>query len=217
MALRTRTAALVLIETKPVRFQRAVAFQYNPDRLQRTISAAEAGGEQGERAGEPLRLVGPPRETIRLEAELDARDTSGREADVAKVAEHGVRHQIAALEAMLYPARRRLERNHRLARRGALEIVAMETPLTLLVWSRNRVVPVKVTELSVTEEAFDVELRPAQARVELSLRVLSVSDLGFDHRGADVFLRHHEMLEQLADLGSISTLGPLGLTVEELS
>ena len=214
MALRTRRAALVMIETEPVRFDRAVAFQYNPDRVQRKIAAsAAAGAEQG---GEALRLVGPPTETLTLELELDARDVLGGEAEHAKVAEHGVRHQIAALESMLYPSRERLRRNHRQARRGVLEIVAAESPLTLLVWSRDRVVPVKLVDLGVTEEAFDPELRPERARLEISMRVLSVADLGFEHRGADVYLRHHGAIERLAGVGSISTPSPLGLALEEL-
>lgn len=214
MALRTRRAALVMIETEPVRFDRAVAFQYNPDRVQRKVAASAAAG--AERGGEPLRLVGPPTETLTLELELDARDVLGGEAEHAKVAAHGVRHQIAALESMLYPARERLRRNHRRAKRGVLEIVAVESPLTLLVWGDERVVPVKLSDLSVNEEGFDTELRPTRARLEVSMRVLSVADLGFEHRGADVYLRHHEAIERLAKLGSISSPSPLGLALEEL-
>ena len=39
--------------------------------------------------------------------------------------------------------------------------------------------PVRVTRLSITEEAFDPNLNPIRAKVSLSLRVLSVDDLGF--------------------------------------
>ena len=59
----------------------------------------------------------------------------------------------------------------------------MEAPLTLFVWSKSRIVPVRLTEFSVTEEAFDAELNPIRAKVSLGMRVLSVDDLGFDAQG----------------------------------
>jgi hypothetical protein len=82
--------------------------------------------------------------------------------------------------------------------------------LTLFVWSRQRVVPVRVTDLSVTEEAFDVALNPIRARVSLSLRVLSVDDLGFEHRGGTLFmayLRAKESLGRRVAPVELSTLG----------
>ena len=60
----------------------------------------------------------------------------------------------------------------------------------LFVWSANRVVPVRVTEFSITEEAFDPQLNPLRAKVSLGLRVMTTDDLGFDHRGAGVFLSY---------------------------
>ncbi len=49
-----------------------IVLQYNPDTLTRTlkIKGAEEGGDRSE----ALRLTGPPVETIRLEAEIDATD-----------------------------------------------------------------------------------------------------------------------------------------------
>ena len=69
-------------------------------------------------------------------------------------------------------------------------MLPLEAPLTLFVWSKQRVVPVRVTELSITEEAFDVDLNPIRAKVSLGLRVLSVDDLGFDHRGGTLFMAY---------------------------
>src|SRR5450432_3522525 len=56
-------------------------------------------------------------------------------------------------------------------------------PLTLFVWSKSRVVPVRVFDFSVTEEAFDPNLNPIRAKISLGLRVLNVDDLGFSHPG----------------------------------
>jgi hypothetical protein len=91
-----------------------------------------------------------------------------------------------------------------------LEVLPLEAPLTLFVWSRQRVVPVRVTDLSVTEEAFDAALNPIRAKVSISLRVLSVDDLGFDHRGGTLFmayLRNKEALAGRVAPVELSTLG----------
>ena len=55
----------------------------------------------------------------------------------------------------------------------------MQAPLALFVWGKNRIVPVRVTDFSITEEAFDPSLNPIRAKVSLGLRVLSIDDLGF--------------------------------------
>ena len=73
---------------------------------------------------------------------------------------------------------------------GTLEILPLEAPLTLFVWSKQRVVPVRVTEFSITEEAFDVALNPIRAKVSLGLRVLAIDDLGFTHRGGTLFMAY---------------------------
>jgi hypothetical protein len=88
----------------------------------------------------------------------------------------------------------------------------METPLTLFVWSKTRIVPVRVTELSITEEAFDTALNPTRAKVSLGLRVLSVDDLGFNHKGGNLFMTYLRQKEQLAAMMQGGALGALGLT-----
>jgi hypothetical protein len=89
-------------------------------------------------------------------------------------------------------------------------VLPLEAPLTLFVWSKQRIVPVRVTELSITEEAFDVALNPIRAKVTLGLRVLSVDDLGFRHRGGSLFmayLRNKESLAAGAGQVSLSEMG----------
>jgi hypothetical protein len=90
----------------------------------------------------------------------------------------------------------------------------MEAPLALFVWSKSRVVPVRVTDLSITEEAFDPALNPIRAKVSLGLRVLSVDDLGFAHKGGSLFmayLRTKESLATKAQPGTFATLGISGI------
>ncbi|MNG30329.1 hypothetical protein D3C84_1159310 [compost metagenome] len=87
----------------------------------------------------------------------------------------------------------------------------MEAPLALFVWSVQRVVPVRISEFSITEEAFDVSLNPIRAKVSLGMRVLSVNDLGFDHRGGKLFMAYLKNKETLALRSVSGSLGQLGL------
>jgi hypothetical protein len=186
----------------------AIALQFNPDTLTRTLQV-QAIGETGDRS-QALRLKGAAVETIKLEAEIDATDTLDDPDANADAVQFGIHPQLAALEALVHPRADDLQANDALAGAGILEVVPLEAPLTLFVWSRQRVVPVRVTDLSVTEEAFDVALNPIRAKVSISLRVLSVDDLGFDHRGGTLFmayLRNKEALAGRVAPVELSTLG----------
>ena len=77
------------------------------------------------------------------------------------------------METLVHPTSAQLSSQDALAAAGTLEIAPIETPLALFIWSRNRIVPVRVTELSITEEAFDPNLNPIRAKVSLTLRALS--------------------------------------------
>jgi hypothetical protein len=92
---------------------------------------------------------------------------------------------------------------------GTMEILPLTAPLQLFVWSRNRVVPVRITDFSITEEQFSPSLNPVRAKVSLSMRVLRVDDLGFDNKGGSLFMIHMRQKERLAKLanGALATLG----------
>jgi hypothetical protein len=87
----------------------------------------------------------------------------------------------------------------------------VESPLTLFVWSVNRVMPVRITEFSITEEAFDPFLNPIRAKVSLGLRVLSINDLPFDHKGTGLFIAYQQQKERLGRTLRPSGLAALGL------
>ena len=123
----------------------------------------------------------------------------------------GLYPQLAALETLSYPSSRQLEHTDELARSGTLDIAPMESPLPLFIWSKSRVVPIRLTDFSITEEAFDPDLNPIRAKVSLGMRVLSVYDLGFDHRGGALFMTYLRSKERFA-AGQASQLGELGLT-----
>ena len=199
---------LVLVDATSGAIQRVITLQYNPDTLSRTLQAKTVGTESADRS-EALRLKGPAVETIKLEAEIDAADQL--EQGDARTTQVGIHPQLAALETIIYPTSGELLANERLAQSGTLEIIPMEAPLTLFVWSKNRVVPVRLTEFSITEEAFDVALNPIRAKISLGLRVLSVDDLGFAHKGGNLFMGYLQAKERLAGRLAAGGLESFGL------
>ena len=204
---------LVLIDPVTSAVRRIIVLQYNPDTLSRTLQVQGVGAASGDRS-EALRLIGPPVETIKVEAEIDATDQlelpdQGQNRVATQV---GISPILAALETIIYPTSSQLQTNNSLARAGTLEIAPMESALTLFVWSKTRILPVRVTDLSITEEAFDTALNPTRAKVSLGLRVLNVNDLGFDHKGGNLFMTYLRQKEQLAAMMQGGALGALGLT-----
>jgi hypothetical protein len=184
-----------------------IVLQYNPDTLTRSlkIKGADEGGDRSE----ALRLTGPPVETFKLDAEIDATDQL--EVGDANTLQYGIFPQLSALETLVYPASQTLQRNFGLAQQGTLEIMPMLAPLTLFVWSVSRIVPVRLTEFSITEEAFDPSLNPLRAKVSLGMRVLSIDDLEFNDKSGSLYLTYQQQKETLARLNQAGTFGALGL------
>jgi len=201
---------IVLIDPNTSRVQRMIVLQYNPDTLSRTLQVQGVGAESGDRL-EALRLKGPPVETIKLEAEIDATDQLEFPEQNRTAVELGIFPQLAALETIVYPSSSQLQSNYNQARSGTLEIAPMETALSLFVWSKNRILPVRLTEFSVTEEAFDIALNPIRAKVSLGMRVLNVNDVGFDHKGGNLFMIYHRQKEQLVTRSQLGMFGALGI------
>jgi hypothetical protein len=202
---------LVLVDTLTTAVQRIITLQYNPDTLTRSLQIKSIAPEGGDRL-EALRLTGPPVETIKLEAELDAADQLEFPDQNPTVVEAGLAPQLAALEALVYPPSTQIQTNNSLAQAGTLEIDPVEAPLTLFVWSKNRVVPVRLTDVGITEEAFDPQLNPIRAKVSLGLRVLTVNDLPFDHPGNSIFMAYLQQKERLSARAPSANLSALGIT-----
>jgi hypothetical protein len=191
--------------------QTVIALQYNPDTLSRSLQIqAVPGGTDGVRV-DALRLRGPAIETIKLEAELDATDQLEFPTQYPITAQFGLHPQLAQLEMLVNPTVETLLADDALSNAGTLEIIPLEQPLTLFVWSSSRVVPVRLTDLSITEEAFDPNLNPIRAKISLGMRVLSVDDLGFEHPGGRLFMSYLTNKESLAAQAAPAVLTTLGL------
>lgn len=198
---------IVLLNQSTSAIEKIIPLQYNPDSITRTLQSQDAGDNSSR--SEALRLTGPPIETIKLEAEIDATDKM--ETGDASTAEFGIQPRLAVLETLLYPRSEQLNSNNNLAASGTLEIMPMESPLTLFIWNKNRIIPVRITEFSITEEAFDPMLNPIRATINLGMRVLSVDDFGFNHKGGNLYMSYHQAKENIAAKYASGSLQELGI------
>jgi len=200
---------IVLLDPDTSAVLRIIPLQYNPDTMTRSLQVKGAGPESGDRL-EALRLKGPPVETIKLDAEIDATDLL--ETADSQATQVGLHPVLAALEIMVYPTSARLIANNSQASTGTLEILPAQTFLTVFIFGPNRIAPVRITEFSITEEAFDTSLNPIRAKVSLGIRVLSVDDLGFEAKGGGLFMTYLQAKERLASQSMGGSFGALGIS-----
>jgi hypothetical protein len=99
-----------------------------------------------------------------------------------------------------------------LASLGLIEVFPPTAPLAVLVWGSRRVLPVRLTDFSITEQAFDPNLNPIQGKVSLGLRVLNYDDLGLLSPGGALFMSHQIAKEVMATVNSVSALGSFSAT-----
>src|SRR5258705_13220770 len=96
-------AGLVLMDATTSVVTRVVVLQYAPDSLSRTLTAQttadSGGGGNAVDRSEVLRLKGPPVETFKLDAEIDATDQL--EANDPTAVQSGLFPQLAALETII--------------------------------------------------------------------------------------------------------------------
>jgi hypothetical protein len=199
---------LVLIDPVTGTVLRIIALQYNPDSMTRSLQIKGVSSESGDHL-EALRLKGPPVETIKVEIEIDA--TDAMEANDGTTNRAGLHPQLAALETIVHPKSGDLIVSNGVAASGSLEIAAAMAPLPLFIFGPKRIVPVRITELSITEEAFDATLNPMRAKVSLGLRVLTVDDLGFNAKGGNLFMSYLQAKEQLAGQATGGSFAALGI------
>ncbi len=189
-----------------------VVFQYNPDTMTRRLEArSTSGGETSDRS-EALRLTGPPKETITLNIEVDATDQLEQANPIAIAS--GISPPLAALEMLLYPKSATVISNSLLAQAGNIEIIPPEAPLTLFVWGATRVLPVRVTGFSITEEAYDPLLNPIRAKVDLTLTVLSYMDLKISNPGYSLFLAYQVAKEVMATTNVVNSAQNLTTSIK---
>lgn len=202
-------AGLVLVDPQSAKVRRVIALQYNPEKLTRSLTPMTLGA--GAEQSEALRLKGAATETLKIEAEIDAADQLEFPAQHQATVESGIAPQLAVLESLINPSTAVLRANQALAAAGTLEIAPMESDLILFVWGAQRILPVRVDDFSVTEQHFDPALNPINATVSLGLRVLTIDDLGFEHKGGGLFMAYLQSREQLAAKSATFGFDALGI------
>jgi hypothetical protein len=155
-----------------------IVFQYNPEQLSRSLSYRAptpdySSGNWGEAMEDIYRVQGPPSETINLSVELDAVDQLEHPAQNESAVLFGLHPALAALELLLYPTDSQVLLNQSLLQAGEAQVSAADAPVVLFVWGLSRVLPVRLTNFSVTEQAFDQRLNPIQAKIDLGMQVLT--------------------------------------------
>jgi hypothetical protein len=188
-----------------------VAFQYNPETVRRSLQPQMAGGEQGQRSL-AVRFTGAPVETIDVEVQIDAVDQME-----AAGATNGIYPQLSLLELLAYPTSQQIIQNNTLLATGTLEVAPLTAPLALFIWGPNRVLPVRLNQVGVTEEMFDPQLNPIRATVTLGMRALSYSDLDASTQGYNLFLAYQQTREAMARQAGTSNPNSItGVNVNQL-
>jgi len=194
-------AIIGLDETNPL--ASLIVFQYNPEMLSRSLSVASAA--QGtESQSDILRFFAPPTETITADIEIDATDQLEKGDPLA--IKLGIHPAIASLEMLLYPKAAGMIINAALLAAGLRPIIEPAAPLSLFVWGVKRVLPVRISGMTITEDFFDGELNPLRAKVHLEMRVLNYHDLGVVSLGGALFLGHQLLKEAMATIQGVGTI-----------
>jgi len=183
-----------LVEFMPtflVPLPNVTVFQYNPETMVHTWTQPEPSGGSGVTTGNPLAVKGNPGETFSFTLAMDAGDDiADGNAVVAGLAEaSGIYTRLAALEMLLYPTGSTSGGllGSVSAAAGALTggsssgptrtVPESTMPVVLFIWGIGRIVPVRLTDLTITEKIYDAALNPTHAEAQISLRVLTPAEL----------------------------------------
>jgi hypothetical protein len=175
----------------PVPVPNVIVFQYNPETMTHTWTQPEPiATAAGTTTSDPLAVKGMPGEsfsfTIAMDANDEIADGSAPTATLAQAS--GIYSRLAALEMLLYPTGApstllgTVSASITAALTGAptdpvRQVPKSVMPVTLFIWGAGRIVPVRVTGLTITEKLYDTALNPTHAEAQVALRVLTPAEL----------------------------------------
>ena len=154
-----------------------VPFQYNPEKLSRSLTPWNPFEVDQANRGSRAPTVQPytPKESFTLILDLDAADDLGAGNPLAGRA--GIADRLAALKKLALPTRGLLgdliATVSAIRSGSAAHIDRPTVPILLFVWGPGRALPVRITSFAVEETLFSPLLFPIQAKVTLSLEVLT--------------------------------------------
>lgn len=180
VAIRSNSKGKIVDANTPV-----FIFQYNPETLTRTISSLniEEVSQEERKKPDPNSIV----ELINLNLEFDATDQLEKPDQHRDLVEKSLHPTLAALELIVNSQSETEDR----------------TSLVLLfLWGPNRIIPVWIDSVKVTEEAFDPNLNPIRVRIELNMRVRNLSELKRGTLGYAICTSHLDRRQTLTRLYS---------------
>jgi Contractile injection system tube protein len=188
-------ALIEFMETFLLPLPNVISFQFNPETMTHAWTQSQSArnpGMNGE--ANPLAVSGFPTESFSFNIMLDSNESIADQNPIAGgLAEiSGVYSRIAALEMLQFPVNTSdngLVGSVTASLSSGLSLAAAATsqksipiaqvPTVLFIWGPGRIVPVRVTNLSITERLFDSLLNPIHAEAQLSLRVLTPAELEY--------------------------------------
>jgi hypothetical protein len=191
-----------------------VVFQFNPEKVTRTIEVPERPAGSGSRETSQAGEV--PIEKLDLTATFSAADMLASNNVIARAS--GIASYLAALELMA---------NTKAAAGGLLgaaidaigsllggggaaaptqPIPRESYPRLLFIWGLLRVLPVMVTSMKITETQFDFLLNPIEAEVEIGLTVVRPDPCAKDRiaEGASVYTATAKEALSVANLANVA-------------
>ena len=176
-------ALVELIPAVNVAIPNVVIFQFNPETLRHTWSQpTPPTAPSGKAASHPLATPGLPGESFSFTLSMDVTDQyADPDPSVQQAAsEVGIYRRLSALEILLYPTIPiNLTTGGSSSSGGGVKRTtpAAQVPTVLFVWGTGRIVPVRITGLSITEKLYDDMLNPTHADAQIELRVLTADEV----------------------------------------
>jgi hypothetical protein len=184
-----------------------IVFQYNPETMTRTLtpwqppqrevtvddagvaSRADLTAQQRYALAQPY----DPEESFSLTLEIDATDALEHPETHPVAVATGVADRLAAIEMLMYPPGDSLLGGLLGSVSGSVSFSAgglsvggeaqseqlqrKDAPIVLFFWGPGRIVPVRITSLSIEEQQFSPLLYPTRAKATIGVKVLDLDDL----------------------------------------
>lgn len=195
-----RGALVEFMPTFLIPMPNIIIFQFNPETMTHSWTQPQAASSgtssRGGGNANPLAVSGLPGESFSFTLVMDTvdmiADGSPIAEGIAKVS--GVYTRLAALEMLQYPTGAfgggllgsvsasvsiggASIGGSASASAAQRPVPSMQVPTVLFVWGPGRIVPVRVTNLSITEKLYDSLLNPIHAEATIGLRVLTPDEL----------------------------------------
>jgi hypothetical protein len=159
-----------------------IVFQYNPESLSRKFKPYEKPADKENKIPDAAARATPfdPEEEMDVVISFDAIDDLEEPERHPQAVVIGVADRIAALEMLMYPSKETTLLSSAIkGLAGALGAGGkdvpenFEVPIVLLAWGPGRVLPVKITSITVEEQAFNSVLYPIRAKVIVGVKVFT--------------------------------------------